>query len=966
MFKMKSMPLAVLGVLASGALTAMVMQPAMAQTAAGTDSTLPTTVTDNAAPVQNAAPAVQRVVVTGSNISRADKETPSPVQSITADDMKKSGLTSVADVLAHITANGQGALSQGFSQAFAAGASGISLRGLTTGATLVLIDGHRMAPYPLADDGQREFVDISNIPFDAVERIDVVKDGASAVYGSQAIAGVVNVILKKSYIGTNISVEGGGAQEGGGNGAHFTAIHGFGDLDKDGYNAYISAEFKHSDAIRLDQRSGKEWTNGDWTSRGGINTNPGIPNINNGQLSRSGAAYLYNQNGAGGTSNPANFAFGPGCNYSSYMAGGCGFKDSYTDLQPQTENINLLASFTKKLEGDWLLKVKASLFDSKVAISGGRPARFPTTSYDGNTAFGPGTIPTQVNAIPNYLVPAGSPGNTTGGDASLYGVIPGMGGPMDYVDSKSYRAVAEISGTLYGWDVDASLGFTRVVTDQTNTNVLDTNALYGIISSTTNPYNITTGLTPAQIAQISRTANSQATDNLIFADARASHDVMDLPGGTMAFSAGVSAVFNKVNAPDAELFANGTLYGNTAYAIGSQTDDAAYLELYAPVLKSLEFDGAIREDHYNTYGNSTTPKIGFKYTPIKQLAFRGTLSKGFRAPGPAETGNAGSTYLYNTVNDPVLCADGKTSTAGNYVNQCSIQPSYVQGTSANLKPEKSTSATFGLIIEPIPGWSTTVDYYNINIKDQIITSSSLPDYQPTYVRAAVPTAQEVSTGSGTTTGTPAVGDILYATSGYVNANSTRTSGVDIDSSYKFNFGQYGTLATDFSFTHIIGYELKANGETYQLAGTHGPSIIGGNTATPKNKAQATLDYAIGKYDLATTLNWTDGYNDTDPSIGETSCTDGINSSFSRFPNLDTPPQQYCQTHSFFTTDMTFTYKMDKHWTLHATILNMFNRQPPIDVATYGADASGLAAYNPTVAQAGAVGRYFNLGANYKF
>lgn len=953
-FKMKSMPLAVLGVIASGALSMAAMRPAMAQQAPASAAAQDTE-------------AVQRVVVTGSNISRADKETPSPVQSITADDLKKSGYNTVSDVLAHITANGQGALSQSFNGAFAAGASGIALRGLTTGATLVLIDGHRMAPYPLADDGQREFVDVSNIPFDAVERIDIVKDGASAIYGSQAIAGVVNVILKKSYVGTNVTAEGGDSQKGGGAATHLTAIHGWGDLDTDGYNAYISAEFRHSDAIRLDQRSGQLWDNGDWTSRGGINTNPGVPNLNNGLLSRSGAAYLYNQNGAGGTSNPANFAFAPGCNYASYMAGGCAYKDSATDLQPQTENINVLASYTKKLQGDWLLKLKASLFDSKVAVSGGRPAEFPTTSYDGNTTLGPGILPSQVGAIPNYLVPAGSPGNTTGGAASLYGIIPGLGAPIDYVDSKSYRLVAELSGTLGGWDLNGSVGFTRVVTDQTNTNVLDTTALYGIISSTTNPYNITTGLTPAQLAQIARNANSQATDNLLFADARASHDVMDLPGGTMAFSVGLSSVFNKVSAPDAALFADGTLSGNTAYAQGSQTDDAAYLELYAPVLKSLEFDGAIREDHYNTFGNSTTPKIGFKFSPLKQIAFRGTLSKGFRAPGPAETGTAGSTFFYNTVNDPVLCADGNTATAGNYVNQCNIQPNYVQRTSPDLKPEKSTSATFGLILEPIPGWSTTIDYYNINIKDQIISSSSLPDYVPDYVRAATPTPQEVSTGgTGTATGTPSVGNILYATAGYVNANSTRTSGIDLDTTYKFKLGEYGTLRTDLSFTHIIGYELKANGQTYELAGTHGPSIIGGNTATPKNKAQAVLDYEVGKYDLATTLNSTDGYNDTDPSLGENSCTDGINSSYARFTNTDTPPQQYCQTHSFFTTDMTLTYHMDKHWTFHATILNMFNRQPPIDVATYGAAGGGIAAYNPTIAQSGAVGRYFNVGAAFRF
>src|SRR5580692_2974819 len=163
---------------------------------------------------------VQEVVVTGSLIRRADIETPSPVQVITADELKQSGYTSIAQVLNNITANGQGTLSQGFAGAFAAGAEAVSLRGLNSSATLVLIDGHRVAPNAMFDDGQRSFVDISAIPFDAIERVEVLKDGASAQYGSDAMAGVVNIILKKSYVGTTINAEGGTATEGGGATAH--------------------------------------------------------------------------------------------------------------------------------------------------------------------------------------------------------------------------------------------------------------------------------------------------------------------------------------------------------------------------------------------------------------------------------------------------------------------------------------------------------------------------------------------------------------------------------------------------------------------------------------------------------------------------------------------------------------------------------------------------------------------------
>src|SRR5262249_28746316 len=132
---------------------------------------------------------IEKIEVTGSAIRRADTETPSPLQVITADQLRESGYTTVSEVLRSNSANGAGTLSQSFNFAFAGGASGVSLRGLSVGATLVLIDGHRMAPYPLSDDVQRSFVDVSSIPFDAVESIEVVKDGASARYGSDAMAG---------------------------------------------------------------------------------------------------------------------------------------------------------------------------------------------------------------------------------------------------------------------------------------------------------------------------------------------------------------------------------------------------------------------------------------------------------------------------------------------------------------------------------------------------------------------------------------------------------------------------------------------------------------------------------------------------------------------------------------------------------------------------------------------------------
>src|SRR5258708_24984400 len=193
-FKKRAVPLVIAQLVVAGAFSAAVV-PAQAQTNTGV---------------------VGRIDVTGTNIRRVDAETPSEVQVITSQQMIESGYTSVSEVLRNLTANNNGTLTTGFARAFAAGASGVSLRGLTVGATLILVDGYRLAGYPRSDDAQRQFVDLGAIPFVAVDRVEVLLDGASAIYGSDAIAGVVNVILKKDFKGTYANASVGTTTKGGG------------------------------------------------------------------------------------------------------------------------------------------------------------------------------------------------------------------------------------------------------------------------------------------------------------------------------------------------------------------------------------------------------------------------------------------------------------------------------------------------------------------------------------------------------------------------------------------------------------------------------------------------------------------------------------------------------------------------------------------------------------------------------
>ncbi|MEN3277479.1 MAG: iron complex outerrane recepter protein [Massilia sp.] len=949
-FKLKSMPRAVSFVIATGAFAG--MSPAMAQQ-------------------QTETPAMQRVVVTGSLISRANTETPTPVQVLSAADIQKSGKTSVAELLTDLASNGAGTLGTGFAGAFANGATGISLRGLTVGATLVLIDGHRMAPYPLSDDSQRSFVDVSSIPFDAIESIEVLKSGASSLYGSDAIAGVVNIKLKKNLTGTRLAAEFGNTQHGGGKTKRASVSTGFGDLDADGYNVFATVETRHQDAIKVSDRDQFGWANRDWRSRGGNNLTLGVPTNLNNFLTAASSPFLYNNQGA---SNPANFRFlDPKCNFELYRAGACSVRDTVSNIQPETENVNVMIGMTKKLGQDWELALKGSMFKRDSVNNRGVQPVYSPNSFAGNTTLINGVLTGGVNAIPSTrFAPGAAVGagltNTFGQSASLYGYIPGTE-PTNTTDntSTSTRFAVDLTGSAYGWDVTAAAGATKVKTDNEYRGYINRPALYNAINS--GRWNVLGGNSPALIQEVSPTFSNTLESKLSYFDLIGSRELMQLGAGPLAVAGGVHWHKREQNAPPSSLTLNGTVASTSPFTIGDETNTAAFAELRATPVKNVEVGVSGRYDHYDTYGNSFTPSANFKWTPMQQVGVRGTFARGFRAPNPAEVGNAGSFFTFNAIDDPILCADGSGTTAGSVPITCDINPPYVQTTSQNLSPEKSKSYTLGLILEPIRGLNMTLDYYNIQINNLIVSrAGNDPSFVPTWVRGPAVPAQ-VATGNGdeTVLATPVVGPILYAASPYINAGSTKTHGIEADVRYRWRLANdLGAISANLSAAHTFSYETEVAGISYQLAGTQGPSSVGGATGNPKNRAQFTLGYNRGPLDVTATVNYTSGFSTIDPALGATDCASTASDVGGRtyFARL-VQPDVYCNVSSFTTTNLNVQYKISDNLTLRAAILNLFDKQPPYDVATYG-NAGAQTSYNASLHQAGAVGRFYSMGLTYAF
>jgi len=937
----------------------------------------------NAPQAQGEEPLTQ-VVVTGSLIKRTDTETPSPVQVISEKELLDSGYTNVSDVLRTLSANGQGTLNQGFGQAFASGGSGIALRGLTVGDTLTLIDSERMVAYPLSDDGERSFVDVSAIPFNAIESVEVLKDGASALYGADAIAGVVNIKLKQSYVGSELTAEGGTSQHGDGSTMHAAGILGWGDLANDGYNVYMAIDWHRQDKILGSSRSGT-WTNLNWTGLpGGQNTNPGAIGATGLVYPDSVTGYLINPttpNAAGVYPNglPAE-SFLPGCTAALQAADKCTFAFPGL-LQPPTEQTNFLSKFTKALSNDWKITVTASLFDS-VAEQVAPPTEPAFGHLLNNTGQEQGSIPliawgpgqSLSNVIyPVLSLPANSALNPYGARANLVYSFPDVGPWVINTQTNTYRLFADLHGTAAGWDLDFSAGamYAKMQLDFSG------GIMPGAAQAALNSGAYVPGVSTNGASLFAPTVNTSPSSTLDLIDFHGSRELFQMPGGPLQLGAGFQYFHKAQNDQDPPSVANGTQEGITNFTVGSQDDTAGFIEVGGKPIKQLEVNAAVRYDHYDTYGGSATPKFGVKYSPLDMVTLRGTWGKGFRAPSISESGTSGIAFGEGNGADPVLCANG-TNAKGSYNALCSYPVVGVDPPNPNLKAVTSTNATLGIIFEPIRQFSASVDWYRIQLNNDIISASETGLGSFSSIVRGSQVVLPVCTNT-TTNGTPCttanvltpVGYPIYSSFPYENAGITKTSGIDVDLRGRFDVGAAGTLTAELNYTYISQYELVVAGVTYDEAGTHGPAEISGDTGNPRQRAVASLTWDRGPATATVTVNYTGAFTLTDPLDGWDNCLTAIQTSGDSYgaaimPSVTTLPSawnQFCSVHHFTDVNLYAKYAVTDHLSVHGSITNLFNTNPPVDLESYG----GGAFYRySTLDQDGAVGRFFLAGVTYRF
>ena len=872
----------------------MLAHPALAQTTTDTSTATP----------------VQRVEITGSSIKRIDGETSLPVQIVTSEDIKKLGVTSTEALLSSLSANsavggtntaeGAGAATYGIATA--------SLRGLGANKTLVLLDGRRLANY--ATDGTA--VDVNSIPLSMIDHVEILKDGASGVYGSDAIGGVINFITRKDFKGVELTATGSGTQNGGGAGKKIGVVSGFGNFAEDGFNITLSADYAKDNAITGAQRS---YAKSAWDTSSAMNYDE--------SATPSGALRTYDPSSTPGVLNSQGTAIGNAldghgvqsasncaANGSAYDVGfgTCRYNPStLVPLVPEVERSTIGFNSHFRLNNENEFFINAFLSHTLTTVTE-QPSPYSTSFLAGDTLFQKLGINPAIVINPSspyyptaYIAAAG--GNTSEPVTTSYRAFDG--GPREHTDTADQvHLVMGFKGTVFS-NYDYDVAYTHnasTVNESVWSGYQSMTKLVELLSGNNafNPY--AQYQTPALAAEIKATnyignmVNSTLyTDSV---DGKITGDLFKLPAGVAAFAAGFSVKNENMEFDPSLAYQSGDIsgYGGQALPLSAERlSESLFAEVTAPIVKNLDADLALRTDRYPN-ATSTNPKLSLRYQPVQQVLFRAAYGTGFREPALPELYNPQTLGTTATFTDPVTGVKNQfeQTTGGN----------------PNLSPEKSKQKSFGIVLQPTKDLSAAVDYWSIHVKD-LVTS-----LDPQFI------VDEAAAGVAGYTGLvsrDSAGNITNIVATNLNAGSVDTSGVDVDIKWRIlksaNYGNFGarlngTYTKSYEETLPDGTVQQSVGVTVDANGNPLNAVSAGGILF-RWKHQLNFDWTKDAYGLTVTQNFQTGYYDNWP------CNEGWSS-------ICAP----AHVGSLATWDMQGSYTGISNLTLRAGIKNFLNKQPP--------------------------------------
>jgi iron complex outermembrane receptor protein len=652
-----------------------------------------------------------RVEVTGSAIRRVQSETALPVQTISRAEIEKTGVTTAAELMGRVSANSNG-LTDGASINVGGdqrGFNSANLRGIGTSSTLVLLNGRRMANF--ASPGDDSGVDLNNIPAAALERVEVLLDGASALYGTDAIGGVINFITRKDFHGLEANVYVGTTDEGGAGKRTASLSAGKGVLERDGYNVFAVADFQRTNPLNTSQRSfipglQVEQRLGHLLSSYTSPANIRLTSAQRDHLQEIG----FTLNGKPITNRLINLSI-PGCAPPAnvYLPDGTGGVDACTynymgdtELYPKSEKASVLSRAVIKLGGSHQAYAEVALSRAK-------------TDYTGSSARVAGYV--DYSRVPQ-LAGTGLDGldDDIPGELELRMRLNEAGQRTSTLTSEGVRFVVGVTGTVGGWDYDTAYNHSvNTVKDRdTHGYLLYNELLEGIADGRINPFGPSSPEGQALIDSIQvDDVVRRARGTLDAVDVKFSRALMPMAGGDLAVAIGGEARREKNQFTPSALLLSDNINNDAAPEGGRATSDsrdvaAVYGEVLVPFAKQWEAQLSARYDHYENVGGATSPKIGLTYRPSDALLLRGSAGRGFRAPSMTELYRPTVYSSTATLPDPVYCA-----TVENNYSDCADNWDTRRYSNDALKPERSRQFSLGAVFAAGKHVSASLDYWNI-------------------------------------------------------------------------------------------------------------------------------------------------------------------------------------------------------------------------------------------------------------
>jgi iron complex outermembrane receptor protein len=734
----------------------------------------------------------QEIVVTGTLFRRTNTETVSPVTVLSAETLQERGINSVDEAILRISSNNAGSMPNAWNAQgnFAQGASGVSLRGLTTNSTLVLFDGLRNAYYPLADDGTRNFVDLNTIPDALIDRIEILRDGASSLYGADAIAGVVNVIIKKQVTGVHLNASSGISQRGDGAEKRIDLTAGIGDLDDQGFNFYVSGEYQRNDPV-YNRGRGYPFNTADFSQICGESIGDPEHGIEAGSETcmingiRNGIQANGDYYGFGtttvpfarpGTVNPGadpndftqGTTFVPGSRFQMLNpALGCqgltgitltpeqlntslgatapangqvcqqDLVAQYGVLQPLTERAGIASRMTARVTDDLEAYAMFNYYQARVAYENAPnayrvniPAGFLNPSANTASLY----LPVYVCAAGEDCATAAdrqlNPNNpfaAQGQVARIYGMFGDIENSTETL-SRSYRAAAGLQGTINDvWQVSFDITGSRVDLKREERGNIYAARLFEAIGRGT--YNF---MDPSQNTQADRDfiappSIHNSTSEMFMAQASVGRDLFELPGGPLQLGVGASIRYEAIDNPSGNPEVEGQPFERYFVLNGTGFTGSRWVRAgYGEIVAPIL--DQVEVNLSGRYDNYSSGQDNFSpRAAVKITPIPEIALRGSWSKGFRIPSFAEANGLPTTGYITVAAPPESFQALHPGTN---YDVSYSLGLTSvgtpDLEPEKSRNITIGAIVQPVSWFSATVDYFNIK-KTGVIAGA---DYSP--------------------------------------------------------------------------------------------------------------------------------------------------------------------------------------------------------------------------------------------